>query len=151
MYHLSNDLVADFKILDLPPELRRKIIDKTSYEGMRGLVAASPMLSHMVKANMRRCVKDGLAKYFGEQGSSVVSISYDEILSLVGFESVSDWGPLLGRAHVKRVKEDWWTCPVGKGKQGTLLGIFLKALLPFELHFLKYAAENQFPLEDWEL
>ena len=105
---------------------------------MESLIAASPKLVHIVENRMRRCVKDGLEVYFGVKGSGVVSASYDEILSLLGFKSIHEWGLQLGRAHVKRVKQDWWTTTMGN-RDTSLMAQFLQALLPFKLQFLKYA------------
>ncbi len=90
---------------------------------------------------MRRRVQGSLTRFFGERGSGIVSLSYDEILSLVGFESVHGWGRQLGAAHVKRVKQDWWKAVSASksDKDRTNLATFLTALLPFRKHLLKYA------------
>ena len=129
---------AGFRILELPPELLELIAGHWSYKDMHGLIKASSRMIHLVEPRMRRCVKDGLEAHFGKKGSGVVSLSYDEVLSVLGFKSVHEWGPQLGRAHVKRVKQDWWKLTIGD-RDKSLLAQFLQALFPFQDQLFKYA------------
>lgn len=136
-----NAAISLRRVLELPLDIKEVIADKLQFHEIIMAAQAFPMFLAMSRNNfMRARIRHSFAVVLGKKRITITTESNDEVMVLLGFPPRSPSDVALGRAHVKRLKNDFVKKrELFKRVDKTFLRWFLEALLPFQSHFIMYA------------